>query len=64
MEKKFAVFRITEGGEDRLCIVPVFIESISLQSARRKVLAEYKNGTAAWVGWVDKYIIFDSVKPQ
>lgn len=62
MEKKFAILRLTADNEDRLCIIPVIMENVSMAAAKRKVMKQFNNGTAAWVGWVDKYTLFDSVK--
>jgi hypothetical protein len=72
MEKKFAILRLTADGEDRLIIVPVVLSTelssncskiITLSAARRQVMKQFENGTAAWVGWVDRYTLFDTVKP-
>jgi len=62
MEKKFAILRLTADGEDRLIIQPVLIENRTLAAARRSVLKEFHTGTVAWIGWMDKYTIYDPIK--
>lgn len=64
MEKKHAVLRLTADGEDRLIIVPVVIIGRSLGAAKREVLKQFENGTAVWIGWVDRYTIYQQVKVE